>query len=75
MMPDMEPAIIPYVDQHTGPKRVLDLNLRRGMVSGSGVEVSIDGRAYPVDWGRSLFEIPADRPGPRRSGAWAVSSC
>ena len=58
----MEPTIIPDADQHTGPKRVLSLDLRRGFDSGSGVEVSIDGRAYPVDWGRSLFEIPADRP-------------
>lgn len=58
----MEPAIIPYVDQHTGPKRVLDLNLMKGMVSGPRLEVSIDGRSYPVGWGRCLFEIPADRP-------------
>lgn len=58
----MKPPIIPYVDQHDGPKRALDLTCRRGLVSGAGVEVSIDGRAYPVAWGTSLFEVPADRP-------------
>ena len=58
----MQPPIIPYVDQHVGPKRVLDLVCRRGIISGGGLEVSIDGRAYPVAWGLSRFEVPADRP-------------
>ena len=57
----MHSPVIPYVDQHAGPKRVLDLVCRRGMISGAGVEVSIDGRAYPVAWGVTRFEIPADR--------------
>lgn len=58
----MRPPVIPYVDQHVGPKRVLDLECRRGLISGAGVEVSIDGRSYPVAWGTTRFEIPADRP-------------
>lgn len=58
----MQPPIVPYVDQHAGPRRVLDLTCRRGLISGAGVEVSIDGRAYPVAWGTTRFEIPADRP-------------
>ncbi len=58
----MEPAIIPYVESHAGAKRVLELTCLRGLIAGASVEVSIDGRAYPLAWGTSWFEIPADRP-------------
>ncbi|WP_121251413.1 hypothetical protein [Nocardioides ferulae] len=57
-----QPPAVPYVDQHAGPKRVLELVCRRGLMSGAGVEVSIDGRAYPMPWGTTRFEVPADRP-------------
>jgi hypothetical protein len=61
MTPD---GVIPYVEHHDGPKRVLTLNV----TSGNGMLtakippiVSIDGRQYVVYWGAVTFEVPADR--------------
>lgn len=54
---------IPYVEYHTGPRRVLTLEMRvPGLLSQTPPIVSIDGRQYVVYWGRLAFEIPADRP-------------
>lgn len=56
--------MIPYVDHHDGPKRVLTLNLTSGnsmMKAKIPPVVSIDGRQYVVYWGAIGFEIPADR--------------
>lgn len=53
---------VPYAGAHNGPKRILRLRLRRGLVAQSGVTVDIDGSHYHQPWGRTAFEIPADRP-------------
>jgi hypothetical protein len=56
--------VIPYVDYHTGPRRVLTLNLTSGnsvVLSKHRPFVGIDGRAYLVVWGAVAFEVPADR--------------
>ena len=56
---------IPYVDHHTGPRRLLQFNLTSGnstLKAKIPPIVSIDGRHYIVYWGTMTFEIPADRP-------------
>lgn len=63
--PSAEIVAIPYVDDHTGPRRVLTINLTSGNATAKGrlvPVVSIDGRQYIVYWGPMHFEIPADRP-------------
>lgn len=58
------PGVIPYVEFHTGPCRVLTLNLTSGntvAISRHRPIVSIDGRQYLVIWGAVSFEVPADR--------------
>lgn len=58
------PGVIPYVEHHTGERRVLTLHLTSGnsLLSGrTSPIVSIDGRAYLVYWGTVSFEIPCDR--------------
>ena len=58
----MSETPIPYAGDHDGPTRVLRLNTRRGVVAKAGVTVGIDGAHYHQGWGRTAFEIPADRP-------------
>ncbi len=53
---------IPYLAQHDGPRRVLQLRLRRALKNVGAVHVSIDGWPYVLGWGPTAFEIPADRP-------------
>ncbi|RZQ65344.1 hypothetical protein [Amycolatopsis suaedae] len=58
------PGVIPYVDNHEGPRRLLTVEIPP--VSGNAVRyyvpmASIDGRQYVVSWGAVSFEIPADR--------------
>ena len=58
------PGVIPYVEFHTGPRRVLTVNLTSGNAMATSKHrpvVSIDGRQYLVIWGGVSFEIPADR--------------
>ena len=58
------PGVIPYVEHHTGERRVLTLHLTSGnsMLTGKTTPVvGIDGRKYLVYWGAVSFEIPADR--------------
>lgn len=57
------PLPIPYVEHHTGAKRVvvLTLVLPNRMVRKIPPVVGIDGRTYVVVWGRVAFEVPADR--------------
>nr|MCW2727753.1 hypothetical protein [Aeromicrobium sp.] len=58
------PGVIPYVEFHQGPRRLLTVNLTSGnqvVVSKHRPIVSIDGRQYLVIWGGVMFEIPADR--------------
>ncbi len=56
-------VVIPYGGQPAASKRVLDLCLKRSLISkGSSPVVGIDGLSYISSWGRHLFEIPADRP-------------
>ncbi|MFC4054815.1 hypothetical protein ACFOY4_34445 [Actinomadura syzygii] len=62
MQPPTGTPPIPYAGYHDGPRRILVLNLRRGLVAGSSVTVNIDGNDYPQRWGRKAFEIPGDRP-------------
>lgn len=63
--PGTPPSVVPYVDHHTGQKRLLTLNLTSGNVMLQSWKippiVSIDGRQYIVYWGQVTFEIPADR--------------
>jgi len=57
--------VIPYVDHHAGPRRLLQFNLTSGnstLKAKIPPIVSIDGRQYFVYWGTMTFEIPADRP-------------
>jgi hypothetical protein len=57
-------GVIPYVDWHTGERRLLTLHLTSGnsMLTGKTPPVvSIDGRQYLVYWGSVSFEVPADR--------------
>jgi len=62
MQPPTDTPPIPYAGHHAGPRRVLVLNLRRGLIAGSSVTINIDGNEYPQRWGRTAFEIPEDRP-------------
>lgn len=58
------PGVIPYVEHHTGERRVLTLHLTSGNSLLTGripPIVSIDGRQYLVYWGTVSFEVPADR--------------
>ena len=58
------PGVIPYVEAHDGPRRLLTLDLTTGnsMVRDKYRPIaSIDGRQYVVVWGPVSWEIPADR--------------
>lgn len=57
------PWLIPYVDHHDGPRRVLTLHLTSGnlMAEKHAPVTAIDGRRYVVPWGPVHFEVPADR--------------
>ncbi|MFK0245336.1 hypothetical protein ACIQUM_11595 [Amycolatopsis azurea] len=57
------PGVIPYVDNHDGPRRLLTVEIRPfGTLARIYVPfVSIDGRQYVVSWGALMFEVPADR--------------
>lgn len=58
-------SAIPYVEHHSGPRRLLTLHVTtQNTTFGQQVPpvVSIDGRQYIVYWGSMSFEIPADRP-------------
>ena len=57
------PGVIPYVEAHDGPRRLMTLTLTSGNV-GAGKHVpvvAVDGRRYVVVWGVVTFEVPADR--------------
>lgn len=59
-----QPWLIPYVDYHQGPRRVLTLELTTGngtVAAKYRPIASIDGRQYVVLWGPVHFEVPADR--------------
>ncbi|MEV6910999.1 hypothetical protein [Amycolatopsis sp. NPDC051071] len=57
-----QPGVIPYVDNHDGPRRLLtiDISLHHHAKVFAPL-ASIDGRQYVVSWGSVTFEIPADR--------------
>ena len=58
------PGVIPYVEHHVGPRRLLTIDLQTGnrMVRDKYRPIaSIDGRQYVVVWGPVSWEIPADR--------------
>lgn len=57
------PAVIPYVEAHDGPRRLMTIALTSGNVGASKhvPVVGIDGRRYVVVWGVVTFEVPADR--------------
>ena len=62
--PPMPPSVIPYVEHHTGQRRLLTLHLTTGNAlvrSKIPPIVGIDGRSYVVYWGAVTFEVPADR--------------
>ncbi|MCW2835640.1 MAG: hypothetical protein JWN68_3593 [Nocardioides sp.] len=57
------PGVIPYVEFHTGPRRLLTIDLSlnsKALVKWYPI-VSIDGRQYVVVPGPVSWEIPADR--------------
>ena len=58
------PGVIPYVEFHTGPRRLLTIDLTTGntrVLAKYRPVASIDGRQYDVVWGPVSWEIPADR--------------
>ena len=58
------PGVIPYVEFHTGPRRLLTIDLTTGNTrvhEKYRPVASIDGRQYVVVWGPVSWEIPADR--------------
>ncbi|SEF29442.1 hypothetical protein SAMN05421837_104697 [Amycolatopsis pretoriensis] len=57
------PGVIPYVDHHTGPRRLLTIDIPHlgHTVRAYAPIASVDGRQYIVSWGAVTFEIPADR--------------
>lgn len=59
----IQPGVIPYVDNHTGQRRLLTIDVRPfpSMRMTYVPFVSIDGRQYVVSWGSITFEVPADR--------------
>lgn len=62
-------GVIPYVDAHTGPKRLATVTLHApGGTPFAGLTQAalkpnffVDGRQYIVYWGQVTFELPADR--------------
>ncbi|MDT9591909.1 hypothetical protein RDV89_02435 [Nocardioides zeae] len=60
--PGQVPPVVPYARPTGGPVRVLHLETRRGMLAAATTIVTIDGSSYPQPWGRTAFELPADRP-------------
>ncbi|WP_181772175.1 hypothetical protein [Amycolatopsis pittospori] len=57
-----QPGVIPYVDNHDGPRRLLTIDITVPLRAEVFVPIaSIDGRQYVVSWGSVAFEIPADR--------------
>jgi hypothetical protein len=61
---DTTPGVIPYVEFHTGPRRLLTIDLTTGnsrVLAKYRPVASIDGRQYIVVWGPVSWEIPADR--------------
>lgn len=55
-------GVVPYVEPHDGPKRVLTITLRPpSFTSKIPPVVGIDGRQYVAVWGTISFEVPADR--------------
>ena len=58
------PGVIPYVEFHTGSRRLLTIDLTTGnsrVLAKYRPVASIDGRQYVVVWGPVSWEIPADR--------------
>ncbi len=65
------PGVVPYIEWHTGPRRVVTFDLEIGNMGPFAMSgqvrrriaptVHIDGRQFPVYWGRVNFEVPADR--------------
>lgn len=65
--------VIPYIDVHDGPRRLLTVDAGRFHLTMAGgaskPSVSIDGREFLVYQGVLTFEIPADRS--VHVGIWA----
>ncbi|MEP1125828.1 MAG: hypothetical protein ABJH68_18260 [Ilumatobacter sp.] len=67
----VSPAVVPYVEWHTGARRVVTFELEIGNMGPFAMTgmlqrrisptVHVDGRQFPVYWGRVNFEVPADR--------------
>jgi len=61
------PGVIPYVEFHQGPKRVLTVHLELTALLGGPARsriapgLFVDGRQYLVYWGQVHVEVPADR--------------
>jgi len=66
--PTTPSGVIPYVDHHVGPKRLLTVSLEAGGGLLGGISKTVvkpnlfvDGRQYIVYWGPVTVEVPADR--------------
>ena len=62
------PGVIPYIDVHDGPKRLVAVTIEPVKALLSGVTekmlmptLSVDGRPFVVYWGTVTVEAPADR--------------
>ena len=61
-------GVIPYIDHHTGPKRLVTVTMEpvKALVRGVTEKMMqptlhVDGRPFIVYWGRVTVEAPADR--------------
>lgn len=52
---------IPYDGKIEGPTRRLELVLRKSPTLTVKPQVGIDGQFHDLEWGRAVFEVPADR--------------
>lgn len=66
--PAAPPGVIPYVEHHTGPRRLVTIGLSAGGTPLAGYSKAmvkpnlfVDGRQYIVYWGEVTVEVPADR--------------
>jgi hypothetical protein len=66
--PATPPGVIPYVEHHTGPRRLVTVGLSAGGTPLAGYSKAmvkpnlfVDGRQYIVYWGEVTVEVPADR--------------
>jgi hypothetical protein len=62
------PGVIPYIDVHQGPRRLVTISIEGPRTPLAGMTVGqiqpnlfVDGRQFIVSWGQVTVEVPADR--------------